>query len=169
MIVTDTITSPFSVGDRVQVSEVGAYPSASGYYGHVRLETTETFRITREYKEVFTIKREKDRYYAGNSFNVPKDKLVAAPPPVDLSAVPSGSIPVDDPRLDYLWVHAAEIAKEMHLCSDYDKFADKLGIPGREREINVKVNVNGVDVSAKITARSRPEAERLLKAKLGVK
>lgn len=81
--------------------------------------------------------------------------------------VPEGSIAPDDERLSYLWERASAIAERRGLCEEYDSICEELGIPGRVRSFTVKVSRNGIDLSAKVKARSQKEADELVLSSLG--
>ena len=81
--------------------------------------------------------------------------------------VPDGSIAPNDERLSYLWDRASAIADRRGLCGEYDSICEELGIPGRVRSFTVKVSRNGIDLSAKVKARSQKEADELVLSSLG--
>ena len=81
--------------------------------------------------------------------------------------VPEGSIAPNDERLSYLWDRASAIADRRGLCGEYDSICEELGIPGRVRSFTVKVSRNGIDLSAKVKARSQKEADELVLSSLG--
>ncbi len=81
--------------------------------------------------------------------------------------VPAGSIAPNDERLSYLWDRASAIADRRGLCAEYDSICEELGIPGRVRSFTVEVSRNGIDLSAKVKARSQKEAEELVLSSLG--
>lgn len=89
-----------------------------------------------------------------------------APVPRKLGEKPEGEefIGPDHPGLQWLWEDAAQVADRYGHCSEYDKIADNLGIPGRKRKYNVKVPLTGEGVSGtviiSVEARSRSEAEK---------
>jgi hypothetical protein len=81
-----------------------------------------------------------------------------------LGEVPEGAIPADDPRVSWLFEDAARLANRLGLCSDFDRIADALGVPGRERMFTIKLAVSeGVDITAKVTARSKKLAEQRIR------
>jgi len=85
-----------------------------------------------------------------------------------VGAVPPGDIEADDPRIAWLFEDAARLATRLGLCGDFDRLVNALGAPGRPREFTVKVaSEPGLEVTAKVTARSRREAERLLIERAG--
>ena len=81
--------------------------------------------------------------------------------------VPEGSIAPNDERLSYLWARASAIADRRGLCQEYDSICEELGIPGRVRSFTVKVSRNGIDLSAKVMARSQKEADELVISSIG--
>jgi hypothetical protein len=86
--------------------------------------------------------------------------------PRKLGEVPEGSIPVDDPRIAWIWEDAAKVATRSNHCGEYDKLCDELGIPGRERSFTVNREINGFKVSKSFKARSRKLAEDLFDSEL---
>ena len=59
------------------------------------------------------------------------------------------------------------LAVRRGLCAEYDSICEELGIPGRVRSFTVKVSRNGIDLSAKVKARSQKEADELVLSSLG--
>lgn len=84
-----------------------------------------------------------------------------------IGEVPPGAITPEDPRIQWLFEDAERLARRMGLCSDFDKITDALGVPGRERTFTVQVaSAAGVEVTAKVTARSQHLAEIRLRETL---
>ena len=80
-----------------------------------------------------------------------------------LGDAPAGDISLDDPKLDWFWRDAAKAADLSGHCREYERLCEILGIPGRSRLFEVSIPVaQGIDLRGKVTARSRPEAERML-------
>jgi len=96
---------------------------------------------------------------------VPEDPEV--PRPRRLGEVPEGMLSPLDPRLDWLWQDAAELADRRSLCSQYDEFAKALGIPGRPKDFTVTTTVNGFEAKIKVKARSQAEADEMVLGKQG--
>lgn len=86
-----------------------------------------------------------------------------------LGEVPEGAISPDHPGIAWLWEDAARLATMQGQCSTYDKICDQLGIPGRERNFEVKHTLpSGIEIKASIRARSKVLAKEQLLANLGV-
>lgn len=81
---------------------------------------------------------------------------------------PDGAISIHDPHLQWIWEDMATFAEQQNWCSEYDKLADKFGIPGRERNFTVKLTINGLDIATKIKARSKDLAEKAAYKALGL-
>lgn len=80
-----------------------------------------------------------------------------------LGEVPEGSISADDPRIAWLFEDAMRLADRLGLCSDFDRIADALGVPGRTRTFNIKVAVaEGLEITAKVEARSKKQAQEII-------
>ncbi|NQX36271.1 hypothetical protein [Herbiconiux sp. VKM Ac-2851] len=80
-----------------------------------------------------------------------------------LGEVPEGSLPADDPRIAWMFEDAMRLADRLGLCSDFDRIADALGVPGRTRTFSIKVvAAEGIEITAKVEARSRKLAEQLI-------
>jgi len=78
-----------------------------------------------------------------------------------VGVVPDGGISLDHPGLAWLWEDASRLAERFQFCSEFDRLADALGAPGREREFRVPmVSEDGIRITATVTARSRSLAER---------
>lgn len=108
------------------------------------------------------------------SIVVPKDELpnyidvdTPAVPKRKLGETPEGDhIAINDPRIAWIWKDTGAAANKYGLCSTYDSFADKLGIPGREREFTVTRNIGGFSVRRKFLAQSQSDAETKFDAEL---
>ena len=150
------------VGDYVRFLK-GSEGILLGGWGSVYNPCPDTYyRVTRVYSrriqaaagiEAFTIDKSRIAENAGETY--PK------------TPIPEGAIAPDDERLSYLWDRAAAIADRRGLCEEYDSICDALGIPGRVRSFTVKVFRNGIDLSAKVKARSQKEADELVLSSLG--
>lgn len=82
-----------------------------------------------------------------------------------LGEVPEGGIEVDDPRIAWIWEDAGRLADRLGYCRVYDRMVEQLGAPGRERTFTIKLSVSeGVEVTAKVEARSRKLAEARVRA-----
>ncbi len=81
-----------------------------------------------------------------------------------IGEVPPGAITPEDPRIAWLFEDAERLARRMGLCADFDRITDALGVPGRERTFTVQVaSAAGIEVTAKVTARSQHLAELRLR------
>ena len=61
-----------------------------------------------------------------------------------------------------------DLDSTLYACEKYVEVTDKLGIPGREREIEVSTKINDLHVTARVKARSTAQAEKILKERLKV-
>lgn len=158
-------TAELKHGDLVRVIKDGVYVAISDGSRdrifpedelEVRLVNTRSIRVLRTTR------------MGARSYWIPRIDLELiptdpdAPKPRKLGEVPEGGISPDDPRLAWLWEDAAKVA----YCSEYDKIADRLGIPGRVRSFTVNRTINDLKVSGTFSARSRKEAEAMLDEKL---
>lgn len=71
----------------------------------------------------------------------------------------------DHPGIQWLWDDMAQYAKDKSWCSDYDRLAGTMGIPGRKRKysVSVPITVAGggqAKVTLRVEARSREEAQQ---------
>ena len=130
--------------------------------------------VTRIYRERITIRGDN-----GKAFNVNRSALHAPngevyvrpepspdrPKPRKLGTTPEGDhIAINDPRIAWIWADAEKVSASY--CSVYDEITNKLGIPGRMRDIRVNMKINGIDVTGVIKARSSKDAEALFRSKL---
>ena len=84
-----------------------------------------------------------------------------------LGVVPEGSIPADDPRLDWLWEDAERVANISGFCAEYDRLLKALSLPGRLRTHTVKMAAgDGIEIVAKVKARSLRQAEERLRQQM---
>jgi hypothetical protein len=56
--------------------------------------------------------------------------------------VAQAPIALNDSRLSDAWERAGEIATEEGFCAEYDRMCERIGIPGRERDWSVPVDVS---------------------------
>lgn len=176
----------FKVGDTVTFAVTAVGHSAAGYPAQHTFEQGSQAEVTRVNKNRITVQTETTRtwesYYGQEerstgmySYNVdrvaleaPNGEAWSTPAPArKVGEVPEGMIAPDDPRLDWLWKDAEKVANYAGYCNQYDYMAEKLGIPGRERDFRVDHTINGIKVSAVVKARSLKEAKATLKEKLG--
>lgn len=166
-----------AVGDKfVLIKELSNRRTVSGYSRESFAEGTE-MTVTRVLNSGVWLKGSYESYYSSRnvasvslSFEELEEYTTVpdpnAPKPRALGEVPEGMIGPDDPRIAWLWDDAAKFATQKGYCEQYDKLADALDIPGRERNFTVVRNLNGLEVSVKVKARSRKLAEALLAEKL---
>lgn len=171
----------FNVGDKVVTNRIVRYLYGIGG-GYVdSLEEGTVGYITRVYTQSVTFRTVRTHRPYGDepdeiSFNISKDALSLLNPndprakePRQLGTPPEDVVdPLmpDDPRLSWFWDDAGQLAKQMNHCSVYDQMCDRLGVPGRMRTISVSLEVNGLTVSTKVEARSKKEAEALVREKM---
>jgi hypothetical protein len=86
--------------------------------------------------------------------------------PRRLGDPPADGLDVEDPRIAWIFEDAAKLADRLGLCNDYDRLADQLGLPGRERDFKITFDgaEAGVSLTATIRARSRRQAEARLQS-----
>lgn len=173
----------YQVGDTATISKQADAVLASDSWVTKRFNSGTSGMITRVSKNIVTLRLPykgqwdtKERLY---SFNVSRDALERpnneewqAPPPKPkrraIGEVPEGGISPDDPGLAWLWEDAERVANSSNYCYQYDHMANKLGIPGRLRDIAVTLKVNGLEVTSTVKARSTKEAEAKVREKLGL-
>lgn len=180
----------FTKGQIVTFAERVTAQRASGYGVSKDFKRGDSAEVTAVRKETITVKVDNPNYgqpisrsYFGErdrakmiSFNVPRDSLntpngeVYIPPvkPVSrkIGETPEGMIAADDPRIAHIWEDAGKLATRFGYCHNYDQIVEKLGAPGRERDIYVSVIHNGLTVTATIKARSEKEAKQIVRDKL---
>lgn len=162
----------FTKGQQVTFNSETRGDRGAGY-GSRLFARNSSAEVTAVRRLTITVRHEATGY----SYNVPRTSLktpngeVWTPPvkvpPRKLGTPPEGGISPDDPRIAYLWEDAAKLANRLSFCGEYDQITEKLGIPGRERDIDVSIKINGIDVRTTVKARSKNEAEALVKEKLG--
>lgn len=160
----------FSKGQTVTFAENATGTQASNSWRTRGFTKGETAEVTTVRKKTITVKI--DNY----SFNVPRASLAAPngevwtdvpkPPTRKIGETPADGIAADDPRLAWLWEDAAKLATRSGYCNVYDRIADELNIPGRLRNIEASITVDGLTLSATVKARSRKEAQQKIREKL---
>lgn len=174
------------VGDRVRVIQNGA---------HTRQNTSERFQVTfedelevtRVYSNTLMVRTVAARAVNGSyrdigyqrvSFSIPRWQLTMwdpnaprPPEPRKLGKKPEDTeeqtfVAVNDPGIQWLFDDMGAFAEAQGYCSQYDALCAKLGIPGRPREFSVTHAVNGIEVTARIRARSQREANEIVRAAL---
>lgn len=84
-----------------------------------------------------------------------------------LGQMPEGAISPDDPGLDWLWEDAQRVADMSGFCTEYDRLLNVLKVPGRLRMRTVRIaSADGIEIQAKIMARSQRQAEQRLRDQL---
>jgi hypothetical protein len=80
---------------------------------------------------------------------------------------PEGAIPLDVPGLAWLWEDASRLAERFGFCAEFDRLADALGAPGRERDFRVQmINEDGIRIVATVRARSRSLAKQRILSRI---
>ena len=101
----------------------------------------------------------------GSVFQIPADQV--RPVTRKIGEIPDGGISPEDPRIAWLFDDAARMADRLGLCADFDRICDAIGAPGRVRTFNITVmSGTGIEVTAKVEARSRRLAERRVREQL---
>ena len=158
----------FEVGQQVTLDPNETFLSMDGWGSY---KFTEPLRITRVFRDCVLVRGIPEGYATERSTRVSKDDVrpLNGPAPRKLGEVPSeqGTITPDHPGIQWLWEDAAALARRRGHCSAYDDMAEVLGIPGRERDFTISTEINGLKVKTTVKARSRTEAERLVKTTLG--
>lgn len=171
---TATTLDNLFLGQEVALNkEVSFSQSVGGWYNGRSYPENQIGVVSRIYTGVVHVKFP-DGNIASNktlTFSVSKDDLKLADPnaprPRQLGEAPEGDyISPDDPRISWLWADAAAFADEKGYCSYYDKIADGLNIPGRERDFKVVRDIGGMEAKFTVKARSRKLAEEAVTAKL---
>lgn len=164
----------FQKGQTVTFAHSTSGSRASGWGGSRQFRQGDRAEVTRVNRNTLTVK-----VINGYSYNVNRSALatpngetwVPAPPappkpkPRPLGQKPEGDhIAIDDPRIAWIWADAEKAAGGY--CREYDNITDRLGIPGRMRDMRVNLKIAGIDIVATVKARSTKEAEELLRKKL---
>lgn len=166
----------FIKGQKVTFARRIVAPRASGWGSDRTFFLGDSAEVTAVRKNTITVS------YSGYSYNVPRADLDApngeawdgttdstGKPKAKtrkLGEVPEGAISPDDPGIQWLFEDMAKVASNYNYCYQYDELADKLNIPGRIRDISITVKADGLSLTATVKARSRKEAEELVKAKI---
>jgi hypothetical protein len=102
----------------------------------------------------------------GPVFRIPGSEV--RPVPRMIGEIPEGGITPEDPRIAWLFEDAGRMADRLGLCKDYDRLCDALGIPGRLRTFTITIlSTDGIEVTAKVQARSKRLAEIQVREQLG--
>lgn len=157
-------------GDWVTTS-VDATGETPNYYGRRTAQKGAKGQVTRVYSQRVIVRfKMSELNWGGNqgevSITIPRSAVFKGDQPEPLSKVPEGAISPDDPGLEWLWTRAAQVADAAGHCSEYDKLCDILGIPGREKEHTITINLSGgLKVTGKAKATSRAKAEAIIRQK----
>lgn len=164
-------TRDFQKGQTVTFARQANGTRASGWGAGHTFRSGDRATVTRVTRNTLTV-----RHANGYSYNVRRDTLntpngevwVVPPPkpkPRQLGETPEGNhIAIDDPRIAWIWKDAEKAAGGY--CREYDNITDRLGIPGRLRDIRINTTINGIQVTATVKAQSTKDAEKILKTKL---
>ena len=178
----------FQKGQTVTFAEYHTADRTSGYGDSKTFQRGDSAEVTAVRKNTITVKvdnptygqevgrwAEKDRNKT-ISFNVPRSCLNAPngeawveaekPKTRKIGETPEGMIAADDPRIAHIWEDAGKLATRFGYCTNYDQIVEKLGAPGRERDIYISVEHNGLTVTATVKARSEKDAKRIVLEKL---
>lgn len=161
-------------GDIVAISEDARLGSSGYHTGHqtypagTEFEVTGTGRMSRV-TEPFVTGR-----HTGNSsdyvreipLNIVVDPDPNVPKPRKLGEAPQGSIPIDDPRIAYIWDDAKKAATQAGYCSYYDTLVAKLGAPGPVKSWSVNRTIKGIAVTIKAEARTQNQADAIVSEQL---
>lgn len=99
-----------------------------------------------------------------NVFRIPRDAVRRVR---QVGVAPEGMRPLDDPSIAWFWEDAARLAERFGFCDEFDRLADALGAPGRERTFRVPmIDEDGIRVTATVTARSRRLAEARIRERI---
>lgn len=147
----------FEKGDYVVARASGTGAWARGY-GRAGFTAGEELLVTSVGQAHLNVRRAG----GGNVFRVGLNQVRPVTRP--LGQVPEGGISPEDPRIAWIFEDAVRLADRLGLCSDFDRVADGLGIPGRMRTFTITFEpTEGVKLTAKVEARSRRQAEAKLR------
>ena len=100
----------------------------------------------------------------GNVFRMSRSEVRRVRP---VGVMPPDAIPLDHPGLAWLWEDASRLADRFGFCKEFDRLADALGAPGRERQFRIPmVSEDEIRVTATVTARSRRLAEQRIRDRI---
>lgn len=155
-----------NVGAVVEIVKPGSFARSSGFM-NVAFEGGERARVTRVTSAGKLLVAKPGRgngaaWMTRDAVNVIEDGVPVPdkPKPRPLGQTPEDGehIAIDDPRIAWIWADAAKAADTAGYCGTYDELADKIGAPGRERDFNVTVKINGMDGVFTVRAKSKPLA-----------
>lgn len=151
----------FDRGDYVVAVSSGAGQRVRGY-GSIGYSAGEELEVTSQSAEYLNVRKGSDGYV----FRVLRSKV--RPVTRRIGEVPEGGIDPDDPRVAWIFEDAGRLADRLGLCKDYDRLCDALGAPGRVRTFTIKlVSADGIEITAKVDARSKRQAEQKLREQVG--
>ncbi|URP22092.1 hypothetical protein SEA_BIG4_334 [Microbacterium phage Big4] len=180
----------FQKGQTVTFAERVTAQRAGGYGDSKNFARGDSAEVTTVRKDTITVRVDNPNYgqtsgtgyfatretSKTHSYNVPRSSLnapngeawtvVEKPKPRKIGEVPEGGIAADDPRIAHIWEDAGKLATRFGYCNNYDQIVEKLGAPGRERDIYVSVDHKGLQVTATVKARSEKEAKQIVLDKL---
>ena len=152
--------SAFEKGQYVVATKDGSGYRARGN-GRVSYRAGEELQITSVYSHTLNVRAAG----GGPVFQITADRV--RPVPRMIGVIPDGGISPEDPRIAWLFEDAARMADRLGLCADFDRICDALGAPGRLRTFNITVMSGaGIEVTAKVEARSRRLAEQRVREQL---
>jgi hypothetical protein len=169
------------LGDQVIVNREDVFSFAMGFDENVRIPPGTFLTITRMYSESVMARtvepinvpyRETARHATFVLSNYDLD--LATPDAVTkalrkLGTKPEGDeyIGIDHPGIQWLWEDLAKYADRKSWCSEYDKLAQFIGIPGRPREFAVTVTLpDGIHLTGTVQARTQDEANQSVMSSL---
>lgn len=145
------------------ITNASGYGSRAQGYGSVSYDKGAELVITSKTSSHLNVRH----VSGGRVFRVSRSQVHR--PPRELGEVPEGGIEADDPRIQWLFEDAARLANRLGLCRDFDRIAEQLGVPGRERTFTIKLSVSeGVDITAKVEARSKKHAEQRIRDQFAI-
>lgn len=147
-----------ATGDELEFDADGRHEYVRRY-GMVRVKKGDLFVVTSKAEGRLWGRHQ------GQSYVIAVEYGQVSYPSRSLGEVPEGMIDPEDPRLQWLWEDAGKLATRLDLCSDYDRLTEALGIPGRMRVWTIEFeSVDGVQLTAKVEARSKRQAAEKLRA-----
>lgn len=152
----------YQKGDYVTTIARGSGSRVRGY-GAVAYAEGEELEITSQSADYLNVRKGSDGYV----FRISRSKV--RPVKRMIGERPEDGIEVDDPRVAWIFEDAGRLADRLGLCRDYDRLCDALGAPGRIRPFTIKLVVSdGMEITAKVDARSKRLAEQAVREQFGV-
>lgn len=168
----------FNVGDTVVIQQRVTAPRVGGdnYYSPNMKTVGEnsTGEISRSNTNSSLVRFRQDvSGMAINAFSIwiRNDQLAldgTMPRKRKLGEKPEGDEYLDprDPRLEWFWDDISEYANKSSYCSTFDDILSHLNLPGRKKQYVGSIKLDGLDISARVTARSQQEADQLVRDKI---